>query len=339
MFDPVELKALALRRAAEEGFVRAGVAPAPVAGAERLAAFLASGRHADMAWLARSPAERFDATNLLPAAASIICLAASYAPGGPDDGGGHVARYARGRDYHRLLKRRCRRIVESIVSAAPGTRTRICVDTAPASERSFAAAAGLGWIGRNGCLIVPGAGSYVVLAEVVTDLPLPPDGPMELGGTDKPLFGLSVRNTPRTSKRRLSVPPHFAGGCGDCRACVDACPGGAIAGDGLVDCRRCVSYLTIEHRGPIDGPLRAVLGDRLFGCDRCQEACPHNRGVRAGDAELLGPSELAKATPADVLEWTAEDWDRLTRGSAGRRASHAMYLRNAAMALGNRAPG
>ena len=144
----------------------------------------------------------------------------------------------------------------------------------------------------------------MLLAEIVTDAELPPDDPM----------------APR---------------CGACRRCVEACPAGAIGPDGLVDSRRCVSYLTIEHRGPIPAGLREACGDRLFGCDACLAACPHNAGDTSGEPELATPRPLAAVTAAEVLEWTAADWDRLTRGSAGRRAKPAQWLRNAAIAAGN----
>ena len=309
MTDPAQLKALLLRLARELGFVRAGVAPAGRSPrADRFDRFLKLGCQAEMAYLQRDPQARCDPTRLLDGAASVICLAASYAPADGPGEGGAIARYARGRNYHRLLRKRCGKLVDALREAAPAMEARICVDTAPLLERDLAAAAGLGWIGRNGCLIDRELGSYLLLAEVVTDLPLPADGPA-------------------------------ANGCGSCRACVDACPTGAIRPDGLVDSRRCVSYLTIEHRGAIPEEFRPGCGERVFGCDACQQACPYNRPGRLppADAELAGPSELARTSIEAVLEWTQSDWDRLTRGSAGRRANYEMYLRNAAIAAGNAA--
>ena len=309
MTDPAEIKSLAMRLARELGFVRAGVADAarsPRAG--RFRRFLELGYHARMAYLARGSGVRADPSSLLPGAASVICLAASYAPLNDDGASGHVARYARGRDYHRLLRRRCRKLLAELTAAEPDLHGRVCVDTAPILERDLAAAAGLGWIGRNGCLIDRRHGSYLLLAEVIIDVPLEPDAP-------------------QPSR------------CGSCRACIDACPTGAIDPDGLVDSRRCVSYLTIEHRGEIPPELRRGCGKWVFGCDVCQQVCPHNRpgSVPPGDAVLIGPSELAQATPAAVLKWTQGDWDRLTRGSAARRASWKMFLRNASVAAANAA--
>ncbi len=307
MADSAALKDLIVHLAGQAGFVRVGIAPAgPSPRGRRYREFLARGYHAGMGYLARNASARCDPREVLPGARSVICLAASYAPGPAERSSGHIARYARGRDYHRLLRKRCRRLLQALVREVPGLRAKVCVDTSPLLERDLAAAAGLGWIGRNGCLVDARFGSYLLLAEIVTDLPLEPDRP---------------------------VP----NGCGDCRACVRACPAGAITPEGLVDSRRCVSYLTIEHRGEVPEELRSALGTNVFGCDLCQEVCPHNRGVGPGDADLRGPSDLARASLAEILGWDEAAWDRLTRGSAGRRARHEQYLRNAAIAAGNAA--
>ncbi len=317
MVDPSEIKAMIVRLANESGFVRVGIAPADTpAGGERFGRFLALDYHGQMSWLAKEPQRRCDVRSLLGEpddGVCVICLAASYAPSGDDAGAGHIARYARGRDYHRVLGKRCRKIVAELSDAVGGNfRARICVDTAPILERELAAAAGLGWIGRNGCLIDAKFGSYLLLAEIVVNLSLPVDGP--------------VKNR-----------------CGSCRACLEACPSGAIQDDGMVDSRRCVSYLTIEHRQSIPESLRRPCGQRVFGCDICQEVCPYNRDVPAGDAEIRGPdfgelsraAALASATPAEIIRWEWSDWDRATRGSSARRAKYEMFLRNAAIALGN----
>ncbi len=305
MRDPAELKSVVLRLAGKLGFCRAGIAPAGVAAhAARFRHFLERGYHGDMAWLDRDPDRRCDVRNLLPGAASVICLACSYAPDPADAPTETIARYARGRDYHAVLTGRCRQLAGELETLAPGTASRICVDTAPVLERELAASAGLGWIGRNGCLIDPHCGSYLLLAEIVTSLPLPPDDPL-------------------------------SGQCGSCRACVEACPTAAIRQDALVDARRCVSYLTIEHRRNIPEPLCRAIGRRVFGCDACQRVCPYNRRAPAGDEELRGPNELATATVTDMLLWTGGDWDRMTRGTSARRAKYEMFLRNAAVAAGN----
>jgi epoxyqueuosine reductase len=239
----------------------------------------------------------------MPEAAGVICLAASYAPGEEAVGQpGHVALYARGRNYHRLLKDRCGKIVKALRAMAPSVRAKICADVVPLSERDMAARAGLGWIGRNGCLIHPRHGSYLVLCEIITNLPLPPGNKMPSG-------------------------------CGECRRCVDACPTGALQADGLVDCRKCVSYLTLEHRGAIDASLWPKIGECLAGCDACQRACPFNADAPPGEPALRQARPLP--TPTEVLAWTREDWDARTRGSSLRRADHAMLLRNAAIVVGN----
>ena len=302
---PGRVKRRAFELAGELGFVCAGVAPArPSRHVDRFDRFIERGFCADMEYLGRTGPTRADTRRMLNGAASVICLGAPYAPASGDVGGGHIARYARGRDYHRLLRKRCRKLIDALRAEAGDMAALICVDTAPVSDRELAAEAGLGWIGRNGCLIHPAWGSYLLLAEIIVDVPLPPDAPV----------------------------PNC---CRDCGRCAEACPTGAIGPDGLVDARRCISYLTIENRGQIPAEFRRAIDGRVFGCDACQEACPYNADVPAGDAALRGPSELARTPAAGMLSWAEQDWDRLTRGSAGRRATWPMYLRNAAVAAGN----
>jgi len=298
-------KALIHRLARELGFCLVGIAPAgPAAHAGRFRHFLERGYHADMAWLDRDPDARCDAGNLLEGATSAISLATGYAPPEGDTTPDTIARYARGRDYHRLLEARAERLADELAKSIGRMTWRVCVDTAPVLERELAATAGLGWIGRNGCLLNEHFGSYLLLAEIIIDAPLPADEP-------------AVNR------------------CGSCRLCVAGCPTGAICEDGFVDSRRCLSYLTIEHRRGIDGEFREAVGERVFGCDRCQEVCPYNRHAPAGDDELRGPRELANVGLTEMLLWTWGDWDRLTRGSAARRAKFEMFLRNAALAAGN----
>ncbi|MCJ7543399.1 MAG: tRNA epoxyqueuosine(34) reductase QueG [Phycisphaerae bacterium] len=287
------------------GFLAAGIAPAgPVAQATRLHAWLERGYCADMDFMRRNLAQRCCPAELVRGARSVICLAASYAPPPGADRDGMVARYARGADYHKVLKRRSAALVQAIRAIEPGFLGRAFVDSGPVMERSLAAAAGLGWTGRNGCVFVDGAGSYCVLAEIVCNLPLPADSPQP-------------------------------GRCGDCRACVAACPTGALHDDGLVDARRCISYLTIEHRGTIDPSLWPRMGVRLFGCDACQAVCPHNRDLPAGDSELAGAAPLGGAGLVEVFTWPEAHWRQATAGSATRRATHEMFLRNAILAAGN----
>ena len=306
----------AIKAAAQEaGFARVGIASAsPAPHAELLEQWLARGWHADMGYMASNLARRKRPTRLVPGARSVICLAAGYAP---HPGGCHpqarrqrrlwvpVARYARGPDYHKVLKRRCCALIDRIRKLAPSFEGRAFVDSAPIMERSLAAAAGVGWIGRNGCLIAPRLGSYVLLAEIVCNLPLPPDAPL----------------SPQ---------------CGDCRRCLAACPTGALHEDGLVDARKCISYLTVEHAGAIDRRLWPQMGTSVFGCDACQEACPHNEDLPPGDPQLVAAGlPLGGAAIAGILSWSQRDWDRATRGSAVRRAKWPRLLRNAVIGAGN----
>ncbi len=291
--------------------------------------WLSLGYHADMAYMAANLDKRLDPTKLVQGAKSVICLAVSYAsvtdvsPARPgvrtDAGDASIARFARGPDYHKLLKKRCIHLMDSIRNIAPNFAGRAFCDSAPVMERTLAAIAGVGWIGRNDCLIVPGLGSYVVLAEVISNLPLVSDQP---------------------------IPPQ----CGPCRLCLQACPTGALTEienvtGALIDCRKCISYLTIEHAGPIPPDLRPAMGQSIFGCDRCQQICPHNRGTGvppvsfSADHERKQPEQThgrdAHATTARILNWTPHDRDIATRGSTIRRASYHMLLRNAIIAAGN----
>lgn len=315
MTDPAELTESIKHLAREHGFARVGIAPAgPACGADAFKAWLASGRHGQMAYLARNVEKRFNPSLLVDGASSVICLAVSYAPGpggGEDRAGPFVARYARGRDYHQVLKARCRRLIDSIRRIAPDFTGRGFVDSAPLAERSLAAAAGLGWIGRNGCLIIPDLGSYVVLAEIVSNLKLLPDRPAEAA-------------------------------CGDCYACIHACPTGACGGDSLIDATRCLSYLTIEHRGRIDRQYWPLMGRRVFGCDGCQDVCPHNRDVPAGDQELTTPAQgsdlpgaaIAEAPLAEMLQWRQADWLSATAGAATGRTGYESFIRNIIISAG-----
>jgi epoxyqueuosine reductase len=294
------------RLATDAGFARVGVAPAgPVAGERAFRDWLETGSHAGQEYLTENVDLRFEPGRLVENARSVICLAVSYHPGDLDEpDGAFIARYARGRDYHRVLKQRAWRLCDRLRELEPGFAARAFVDTAPLAERSLAARAGLGWIGRHGNLIVPGLGSYVLLAEIVCNLDLPPGRPRDSG-------------------------------CGDCSKCLAACPTGALVVPAVVDCRRCLSCQTIENRGSIPRDLWEHLGRRVFGCDACQSACPHNRNRPAGDPELLGQPEPASVALAEIIEWDETDWDVFTRGSARRRATHAMWLRNAVLAAGS----
>lgn len=299
------------RLAGQAGFARVGVAQAAPLPAEKgFAEWVAAGFAGKMQYLKRHVGKRMHPERLVPGAKSVICLAVGYAPPAEIAAPAvRVARFARGRDYHKVLKRRCRRLMDAIRRIAPDFRGRAFVDAGPVGERSLAAAAGLGWIGRNGCLIVPGLGSYVVLAEIFCNLVLDADSPLEYG-------------------------------CAGCEACERACPTDAFVAAGLIDARKCISYLTIEHRGRIPPELTERMGGRIFGCDACQEPCPHNHDLPAGEAELTAAwwSRAGRAGPlggaglAEIRTWTEADWSAATEDSATRRASRAMLVRNATAA-------
>ncbi len=279
--------------------------------AEVLDAYLASGMHAHMAYLARHRDVRLDPARMLPGVASILCVALSYFTEAGDrlarEGAARVSRYALGRDYHRHLRGKLHRLLAFIQTLRPGTRGRVAVDTAPVLERHWAVASGLGWWGNHGCVIVPPWGSWVFLGEILLDLPLP--------------AGL-----PRATR------------CGDCRRCLSACPTGALVAPGRLDARRCISYWTVEHRGPFTGQTPR-LSPWAFGCDRCQEACPWNRHVAPGRAPDLAPvwPRMPRA-PAGWLTLDAETFARRLGETPIERAGHAGMQRNARRLQEEQAP-
>lgn len=299
--DPAGLSRLAIRAALEHGFVAAGVVAGSLSeGWSGFRSFLDGGLHGEMAFLERDAEAHRSLDSILPYAKAALCVAREVPPGGS----GNVARYARGEDYHLAVRRELKAVVSALRRAAPaGAHFRVCVDTAPLLEREWAVRAGLGFVGKNGMLIVPGSGSHVVLGEVLTDLALAP----------------TAAAVDATWER-----------CGGCRACLDACPTSAILAPRLVDARLCLSYLTIEKRSEFTPVEEAWLEGRLFGCDDCQDACPYNADPRwtvpvAFPAASLDPSETADLSDAAFEE-------RFAR-SAVRRATPAGLRRNARAAL------
>jgi epoxyqueuosine reductase len=291
------------------GFELAGVAAAtPADGFDRLRDWLAHGFAGTMDYMHRHGDARRHPASILPEVRSVLMVDMSYKPPAEPSSppAGKVARYARGTDYHDVLRERLNRLLAWLQVERPGCRGRGVVDTAPLLERDFARRAGLGWFGKNTMLLNKRHGSYFFLGALLVDLALEPDA------------------------------PHEASHCGTCTACLDACPTAAFPAPGVLDARRCISYLTIELRGAVPAELRAGLGDWVFGCDICQEVCPWNRKAPAGVEPLLLPRpELEALDPVELLGLSADDFRRRFRGTALARTKRAGLLRNAALVLGN----
>lgn len=278
----------------------------------RYESFLAQGMQGEMSWLAntKEARRRVDGEEILPSAKSVICLARRYAKGRDEEQGTAraIARYARGRDYHTGLRKKIRQLAAFVRRF--GAEARPICDDAPLLERAWAARAGLGFVGKNGLLIVPGTGSFVLLGEVVTTLDLEPDSP---------------------------IPER----CGTCTRCLDACPTDAFAAPFVLDARKCISYLTIEHRSQIDPSLREGIGEHLFGCDDCQSVCPFNASSR--DVPIDPRFEVHPRwhdTPIEALLSLDEArYAEVREGTPVSRATRVGLARNAAIVLGNRREG
>lgn len=298
------------------GFDLVGIAPAePLGDFDRYQIWIESGAHGEMDDLARRVDERRDPRSLLPAARSVIVCALSYLTPHPfaihEEPASRpiISRYAWGRDYHRAVKSRLKRLIGSLeAQLGRSIQSRLCVDTAPILERSFAARAGLGWIGKNSCLIHLRRGSFLFLGEALVDLALEPDQPMP----DR---------------------------CGRCERCLKACPTGALVEPGVLDARRCISCLTIETRGPIDPALAARFGTRVFGCDTCQEVCPHNQKAQcrfaASPRDFLPRPHLDRPSFDDLKFDSEEAFRKSFEGTPILRAGWEAWKRNMAIALRN----
>ncbi|HEV8472652.1 MAG TPA: tRNA epoxyqueuosine(34) reductase QueG [Methylomirabilota bacterium] len=291
-------------RARELGFDRVAFGPAGApAHAEAFERWLDAGCAGTMDYLAETRAERLDPARLLPGCRSVIAVALNYARDGDDPDWRGVARYARGADYHRVMRPRLHAL-RDFVSAAAGAESRASLDTSAVLERDLAAAAGLGWIGKNTNLIAPGLGSYFFIGLVLTTADLPHDD---------------------------VVADH----CGTCTACLTACPTGALPAPYALDARRCIAYLTIEHRGAIAEEFHAPIGDWLFGCDICQDVCPWNRHAPATRDAALAPG-TPPPPPETLVAMTEADFQAHFRGSPLKRARREGLARNAAIVLANR---
>jgi epoxyqueuosine reductase len=328
-----DLDVLVRERARALGFDAVGVARADVPLGEdftRYQAFLEQGMHGEMEYLAThaSVRERVNTDAILEGAKSVVCVARRYRRPPADEAkdpqfAQHVARYARGRDYHNGVRRKLRRLaafLRSLGSSDAPVHARPIVDDAPLLERAWAARAGLGFVGKNGMLIVPGEGSFVLLGEVVTSLALTTDTPM---------------------RER----------CGACTRCLDACPTQAFVRPFVLDPRRCIAYLTIEHRSAIPVEQREGIGGHLFGCDDCQTVCPFNHSARARSDGSAGSTPAEATSPfepharwsetelVDLLALDEDGWRQLSEGSPVRRATRDGLARNAAIVLGNAGEG
>ncbi len=296
------------------GFQQIGITDTDLNQAERhLTRWLEQGRHGEMHYMSRHGLRRSRPPELVPGTVRVISARMDYWPRGAreafavlgDPTLGFVSRYALGRDYHKLIRKRLQRLVDRITAAAGPFGYRVFTDSAPVLEKALAEKAGLGWIGKHTNLINKAAGSWFFLGEIYTDLPLPVD---------------------------TSTENH----CGTCATCINACPTDAIVAPYQLDARRCISYLTIELRGSIPEPLRALIGNRIYGCDDCQLVCPWNRFARASCEPEFSPREpISDRKLVELFKWTEREFASRTSGSAIRRIGYECWLRNIAVALGN----
>ncbi|WP_018631917.1 tRNA epoxyqueuosine(34) reductase QueG [Neomegalonema perideroedes] len=316
-WDPVALEALKTElrgRAEAEGFADFGIcAPDAIPEApERLRRWLEGGAQGDMLWMKERTAQRSDPRELWPEARAVIMLAENYGPGpghdplkvlkSPECGG--VATYAQGEDYHDVVKKKIKRLARWLAETT-GEAVKVFVDTAPVMEKPLAAAAGLGWQGKHTNLVSRKAGSWTFLAAIYTSTPLPPDGPSK-------------------------------GSCGSCRKCLDSCPTGAFPAPYQLDARRCVSYLTIEHKGPIPHEFRKPIGNRIYGCDDCLAVCPWNKYAKAAHEMAYRGVMLQRPMLAHFLQIESdEDFREIFAKSPIKRIGRGRFLRNVLIAAGN----
>ncbi len=297
----------------ELGFQQVGIAGVELADAERhLLKWLGRGCHGEMGYMERHGVARARPAELVRGTVRVVSVRLDYRPPAAeadtvlgDATLAYISRYALGRDYHKIVRRRLERLARRIAAVAGPFGYRAFCDSAPVLEKPLAARAGLGWIGKHTNLLQREAGSWFFLGELYTDLPLPVDAPV-------------------------------ADHCGTCRACIEACPTGAIVAPYELDARRCISYLTIELPGPIPVELRPLLGNRIYGCDDCQLVCPWNRFARISAEPDFAPRHGLDAPKlVELFAWDEPEFLRKTEGSAIRRIGHERWLRNIAVALGN----
>ncbi len=305
--DRHQLAAAIKQKARETGFDLAGIASAePSRYADYYRDWLAAGRAGEMHYMHDRAEERLDPSKYFPEARSVVCVALNYhVPLPPVESAEHPARFARyalGNDYHDHLKNRLELLADWIRTTVPGAKTCRGVDTVPVLEREFAARAGIGWVGKNTCVIDERIGSWIFLGEIFTSLDLPYDEP----AVDR---------------------------CGTCTRCIDACPTQAITNPYQLDASRCISYLTIEHKSEIAPELSEKMGDWVFGCDVCQEVCPWNRKAPFALLDDVQPKRSAVIDANEILGWSQEQYWEATRRSSTRRVKLQQFQRNARMVL------
>ncbi|MDH5829486.1 tRNA epoxyqueuosine(34) reductase QueG [Luteimonas sp. M1R5S18] len=313
VYDPAALALRIKALARESGFQRCGIAGVDLDEDEaHLRDWLAQGLYGDMDWMARHGDRRARPRELVPGTVRVVSVGLDYGQD-PDaawrtlaDGTrAYVARYALGRDYHKLMRQRLQRLADRVAYEIGPFGHRVFVDSAPVLERALARNAGLGWIGKHTCLIDRDGGSWFFLGEIYVDLALPVD-------------------------------PPASAHCGSCVRCIEICPTRAITAPHRLDARRCIAYLTIEHEGAIDPELRPLIGNRIFGCDDCQLICPWNKFARRTDEpDFRARNRLDEATLEELFAWSEDEFLQRTEGSPIRRSGYVRWLRNLAVALGN----
>ena len=309
------------RWAGNLGFQQVGITDTDLSGySDAFLTWLHERMHGDMGYLARNLDKRFAPDELHPGTIRIISVRMDYLGVAPpaatdlptDDGTAYIARYALGRDYHKMMRHRLAKLaakIEQQVGPSEIGGCRAFVDSAPVLEKPAAEKAGLGWLGKNTLLLNERSGSWFFLGEIYTNLPLP------------------------------VAPPAPQPGCGNCRACMTVCPTDAIVAPGKLDARRCISYLTIEHKGAIPEDLREAVGNRVFGCDDCQIVCPWNRFAgRSQEADFAPRHGLDTPTIVMLLSWDEAEFLAKTEGMAIRRINYSQWVRNLAVAAGNAPP-
>jgi epoxyqueuosine reductase len=297
----------------ELGFQAVGIAHADLSAAEpRLLDWLDRGWHGEMEYMARNTELRSNPAALKPGTLRVISCRMDYSHDIPASLAdelkperAYIARYARGRDYHKVLRARLQKLCERIEAESGPFGYRVFTDSAPVLEVELAAKAGIGWRGKHTLLLSRDAGSWFFIGEIYCDLPLPAD--------------IEEENR-----------------CGSCQRCIDVCPTQAIRGAYQLDARRCISYLTIEHKSAIPEELRALIGNRVYGCDDCQLVCPWNRFAQpSGEDDFRVRNGLDRATLVELFAWTETEFDERMRGSPIRRIGYERWLRNLAVGLGN----